>query len=156
MHDTFPLPDLSVDALRPFWDGAARHELTMPRCDGCGRLHWYPAPACRRRPAREAFTWERLAGRGHLFSWVIVRHAFLPQFEGLVPFVPALVALDEDPAVRLVTRIVGADPGALSFDQPVVAVFQPLRFPGVDAEVVAPLFTPSPTAIPGSPSSSLG
>jgi uncharacterized OB-fold protein len=154
MHDAFPLPDLSLDALRPFWDGAARGVLTLPRCDGCGRLHWYPGPACRRCRG-DAFTWDALSGRGRLFSWVVVRHAFLPQFESLVPFVPALITLDEDPAIRLVSRIVGADPDGLAFDEPVVAVFEPLRFPGVPGEVVAPLFRPLSTVPPGRPDDGL-
>jgi hypothetical protein len=69
-----------------------------------------------------------------------VRRAFLPAFAGHVPFVAALVALDEDPAVRLATNLVDCDPAALDFDLPVRVVFRPLRFPGVPGEVMAPLF----------------
>jgi hypothetical protein len=84
-----------------------------------------------------------MSGRGTLFSWVVVTHAFLPQFQELVPFVPALVALDEDPAIRLATQMVDVAPDALDFEQPVRVTFRPLAFPGVDGEVVAPLFTPA-------------
>jgi uncharacterized OB-fold protein len=78
-----------------------------------------------------------------LFSWVVVTHAFLPQFADLVPFVPALVALDDDPAVRIPTRMVDCDPDDLRFEMPVRVVFRPLRFADVDAEVPAPLFAPA-------------
>jgi uncharacterized OB-fold protein len=71
----------------------------------------------------------------------VVHHAFLPQFAELVPFVPALVALDEDPRVRLVTRLVDCDPARLRSDLPVEVVFRDLRFPGVEGSVVAPFFT---------------
>jgi uncharacterized OB-fold protein len=84
-----------------------------------------------------------MSGRGTLFSWVVVTHAFLPHFGDLVPFVPALVALDEDPAVRLATRIVDTDPASLSFDLPVRVTFRPLSFAGVDGTVPAPLFAPA-------------
>ncbi len=56
---------------------------------------------------------------------------------------PALVALDEDPAVRVATRIVDADLDDLTFEMPVQVTFRPIRFAGVDGEVTAPLFTPA-------------
>jgi hypothetical protein len=83
-----------------------------------------------------------MSGRGRLFAWTVVRHAFLPQFADEVPYVPALVALDEDPAVRIVSRIVDCDPARLAFDQPVQVAFRPLSFPGIDRTVTAPFFTP--------------
>lgn len=141
MSPTFPLPDVSWEPTRPFWSAAARGELALPRCDGCGAFCWYPkerCPAC----GSTTFTWTALSGRGRLFSWTVVRHAFLPEFAGLVPFVPALVALDEDPSVRLVTRIVDCDPADLRVDQPVEVVFRELSFPGVTGSVTAPFFRP--------------
>jgi uncharacterized OB-fold protein len=72
----------------------------------------------------------------------VVTHPFLPEFATLVPFVPALVALEDDPAVRLVTRLVECEPDQLTFDLPLHVVFRPLTFAGIDGEVVAPLFAP--------------
>jgi len=67
----------------------------------------------------------------------------LAQFADAVPFVPALVALEEDPAVRIVTRIVDCEPDALRFDLPVEVVFRPLEFTDVDGSVMAPMFRPA-------------
>jgi len=138
----FPLPDLSWEPTAEFWAGAARDELRIPRCDGCGRLRWYPEPECHHCKGAP-FTWETMSGRGTLFSWVVVTHAFLPQFADLTPFVPALVALDEDPAVRIPTRMVDCDPDALDFEMPVQVMFRLLTFTGVDGSVAAPLFVPA-------------
>ena len=138
----FPLPDTSWEPAREFWAGAARDELRIPRCDTCGRLSWYPRERCRHCDG-ESFTWETMSGRGTLFSWVVVTHSFLPQFADLVPFAPALVALEEDPAVRLATRMVDCDLDALEFELPVQVTFRPISFTGVDGEVVAPLFVPA-------------
>ena len=138
----FPLPDLSWEPTAEFWAGAAREELRIPRCDSCGRLRWYPEPACRRCDGGP-LTWETLSGSGTLFSWVVVTHAFLPQFADLTPFVPALVAVDEDPEVRIPTRMVDCEPGALDFEMPVRVVFRPLTFTGVEGSVLAPLFAPA-------------
>ena len=58
----------------------------------------------------------------------MVRRAFLPAFEDRVPFVTALVALVEDPAVRLCTYVVGTAPDELVADAPVAVSFRPLEF----------------------------
>jgi uncharacterized OB-fold protein len=84
-----------------------------------------------------------MSGHGTLFSWVEVTHAFLPQFADLVPFVPALVALDEDPAIRIATRVVDTDPGTLDFEMPLQVTFRPITFTDVDGSVTAPLFAPA-------------
>jgi hypothetical protein len=138
----FPLPDLSWEPTAEFWAGAARGELRIPRCDSCGRLRWYPEERCRHCTA-EPMTWETMSGHGTLFSWVVVTHPFLPQFGDLVPFVPALVALDEDPSVRIPTRMVDCDPESLDYEMPVTVVFRPLTFTDVEGSVDAPLFVPA-------------
>lgn len=137
----FPLPDTEWAPVAPFWAAAADGRLSLPRCDGCGRLVWYPADACRRCGGPDQ-TWVDLSGRGTLFSWVVVHQQFLPQYEP--PYVTALVAVDEDPAVRLATRLAAVDPLApdLAMDQPVEVTFGPLRFPGVVGEVTAPFWRP--------------
>jgi hypothetical protein len=140
-HD-FPLPDVEWEPTRPFWAGAARGELVLPRCDACARWVWYPDGACR-WCGSAARTWAPVSGRGRLFSWSVVHRAFIPQLADLVPFVTGLVAIDEDPAVRLATLVVDCAPERLRIDLPVGAVFRPLRFAGVAGEVTAPLFVPA-------------
>jgi uncharacterized OB-fold protein len=87
--------------------------------------------------------WTRASGRGTLFSWAVVRRGWVAPFDALAPYAPALVALDEDPAVRLVTLLVDCEPGELRVDMPVRAVFRPLPFPTAPREVIAPLFAPA-------------
>jgi uncharacterized OB-fold protein len=138
----FPLPDVTWPLTAPFWERAARGELAIPVCDTCGRFRWYPkanCPHCHGEP----MTWVAVSGRGTLFSWVVVTHAFLPQFSGLTPYVPALVTLDEDDGVRVPTRMVDCEPSALDFDMPVRVTFRPITFTGVDGRVTAPLFVPA-------------
>jgi uncharacterized OB-fold protein len=142
-RDDFPLPDLTDDRTAPFFQGAAAGELRIPRCDTCRRFTWYPAESCR-ACGEESFTWTATAGRGTLFTWALVRRAFLPAFESMVPFVTALVALEEDPAVRVVTYIVDTEPAGLAAGLPLRAVFRPLRFTTVPGrEVVVPMFVPA-------------
>lgn len=139
MREGFPLPDVEWGPTREYWAGAAAGELRMPRCAGCHRFAWYPAGACRECGGEEV-VWEAVSGRGKLFTWVVLEHAFLPQYANNLPFVSALVTLDEDERVRVPTRIVDSAPADLEIGQPVEVCFQPLRFEGVEGEVMAPLF----------------
>ncbi len=140
MRADFPLPDLSWPATAEFWRRAARNELAIPRCEQCGRWVWYPQDRCpicggTRTP------WTAVSGRGWLYSWSVVRHIFLPAYADLVPYVVGLVALAEDPLVRVAGRI-AVDPGAPIAECPVEVTFAPLRFAGVEGEVTAPVFRP--------------
>ncbi len=139
-RDTFPLPDVDDPLVAPYFAGAARGELVVPKCDGCGRYVWYPEEAC--PSCGGVLVWTPVSGRGTLFTWVVVRRAFLPAFEDKVPFVSALIALEENPAVRIVAYV-DADPDALVADQPVQVEFRSLSFATVpDHEVVVPWFVP--------------
>jgi uncharacterized OB-fold protein len=144
MHSQFPLPDVTWEPTRPFWDGAARGVLLLPRCDTCARLVWYPETPCRHCGAAH-LTWSPVSGRGTLFSWSVVHHAWIPQVADRLPFVTGLVALEEDSSVRLVTYIVDCPIDALRCELPVRVVFRPLRYTGVAGEVVAPMFAPTGT-----------
>jgi len=141
-RSTFPLPDVTWPYTAEFWAAADRHELRIPVCDTCGRYRWYPKATCLYCDG-EPYSWSEVSGRGTLFSWVVVAHPFLPQFADMVPYVPALVALEEDPAVRVPTRMVDCDPADLTFDMPVTVTFREIAFTGVDGSVTAPLFVPA-------------
>ncbi|MDQ1465857.1 MAG: uncharacterized protein QOH10_272 [Actinomycetota bacterium] len=139
----FPLPDVDDPLTAEFFAGAARGELVIPRCEECERFVWYPAvecPFCGHAEPR----WVAVSGDATLFSWAVVRRAFLPAFAEMVPFVTALVALVEDPAVRLCSYIVDAEPSRLAADAPLRVTFRPLSFPTVpDRAVTVPMFSPS-------------
>jgi uncharacterized OB-fold protein len=137
----FPLPDVAWEPTRPFWEGAARSKLVLPRCS-CGRFVWYPDGTCR-SCGGSIRAWTAVSGRGRLFSWSIVHRAFIPQLASLVPFVTGLVAIEEDPGVRLATLVVDCPHDRLRIDMPVAVTFRPLQFAGVEGSVLAPLFAPS-------------
>jgi len=137
----FPLPDVDWEPVREFWAGAAREALVIPRCAGCRRYVWYPKPECPRCGGGDV-AWEEVSGRGSLFSWAVVERALFKPFADKAPYVTALVALEEDPAVRLVTNIVGCAAEDLRMDMPVGVVFRPLEFSGVEGSVTAPFFAP--------------
>ena len=142
----FPLPDVDDALTAPFFAAADDGLLAIPRCPACARWCWYPeetCPDCGGEPE-----WQPTSGRARLFSWAVVRRPFLPAFAEMVPFVTALVTLEEDAAVRIPTYIVDvavdADVDTLAADLPLEVVFRPLSFPTVpDREVIVPMFRPS-------------
>ena len=138
-RDDFPLPDVDDPLTAGYFAGAARGELVIPRCETCGEYVWYPQTAC---PNDEgSLMWSPVSGRGTLFTWAIVRRAFLPAFADRVPFVTALVALAESPAIRLCTYIVGTPAEDLVADAPVAVTFRPLEFTTVPGKsVIVPMF----------------
>ena len=93
-----PTPTLpAITALtRPFWDAAAQGRLLLPRCNACGQHFFRPEVACTHCFATD-WQWVQASGRGTLYSYSIVGKAPAPGF--VVPFVLAVVELDEGPAV---------------------------------------------------------
>ena len=139
-RDDFPLPDVDDAITAPFFAGAARGELVIPRCDVCNSYVWYPQESCPHDGG--TLTWTPVSGRGTLFTWAVVERAFLPAFADRVPFITALVALEEDPAVRLCTYVIGTAPEALVADAAVAVSFEPLEFTTVPGKsVTVPMFT---------------
>lgn len=136
------LPDPNWEPTRGFWEAAQREELAIPLCSACDRYTWYPAPRCAHCGA-DRMAWTRVSGRATLFSWTLVTRALFEAFARKAPYVTGLVALDEDPAVRLVTTLVDCDPEKLRSDQPMVVTFRQLEFPGDPNTLLAPMFTPA-------------
>jgi hypothetical protein len=143
----FPLPDVDEPLTAPFFAAAARDVLAIPRCETCGQFVWYPKPLCPSCDA--ALVWTPVSGQATLFTWTVVRRAFLPAFADRVPFVTALVALDDDPAVRLCTYLVDVDAEApLVAGIPVAVTFRDLTFSTVANHAVrVPMFAVVPHTV---------
>ena len=135
-----PLPDVDWDAIAPFWEGARRHDLVLPRCESCARYVWYPADRCPRCEA-ESPVWTVVSGRGVLFSWAVVERALYPPFRDRTPYATGLVEIEEDPAVRIVTTLVDIPFDALRIGLPLQVSWGELHFEGDERRVPAPFFT---------------
>ncbi|MET9865761.1 OB-fold domain-containing protein [Streptomyces sp. NPDC006386] len=94
----------------PFWEYAARGELRVQACAGCGELRFPPRPCC---PHCQSFEsdWRRVSGQGRVWSYVVAHPPLLPAYAALAPYNVVVVELDEAPRIRLVGNLV-AEPGA--------------------------------------------
>jgi hypothetical protein len=106
---------------KPFWDAAREGRLLMPRRKD-GTYFWYPR-ALTPGTLDEDYTWAELSGRGTVHSFTIDRRGTHPAFAGQVPYVIAIVELDEGP--RMTTNLVGVDIDAVRVGMRVVAAFEP-------------------------------
>ena len=114
-----PVP-LNVEFTRPFWEAAKRHELVMPRCKRCWHMFFYPREQCPLCFSAE-LEWVKVSGRGRLYTYTVVRRPANPAFNDDVPYVFALVELEEGP--RMVSNVVECAIEAVKIDMPLVAVF---------------------------------
>jgi uncharacterized OB-fold protein len=132
MSSRRPLPALTVDN-RAYWTGGGRGELLIYCCQQCRYFVHPPAPYCPRCESRNVQP-EPVSGRAHVASFTINHQRWEPELE--VPYVMALVELDDQPDVRLVTNIVGCDPADVRIGMPVTVTFEEAE------DVWIPLFEP--------------
>lgn len=115
-----PLPHPSP-LTRPFWDGARRRELWVQSCGSCGGYIFYPryiCPAC----GADRLGWDQVSGLGRVFTYTVARKPTHPAFADRVPYIIAVVELDEGP--KLTTNVVGIDPEDVSIGLPVRASYE--------------------------------
>jgi uncharacterized OB-fold protein len=118
----------------PYWEAAKQHRLELPKCEACGG-HWFPPSRTCPHCLSANVSWSPVSGRGKVFSFVIFDRVYHPSFEEEVPYVVALVELDEGP--RLLSNVVGIEPTDVRCEMRVKVVFEDM--PG-GASV--PKFTP--------------
>lgn len=119
-NQTNRIPPPIDDLNRAFWTGGAEGQLLVQRCAGCRRWVHPPEPAC--PSCGGMLAPEPVSGRGTVFTFTINRHVFNPAVP--VPYVVALVELDEQPGLRFTTNIVGCDPEAVHIGMPVAVEFE--------------------------------
>ena len=132
-----PLPEITPE-MAPFWEAARRHELVLQRCAGCGSFRFPARELCSRCLSR-ASTWERVSGRGTLFSFAVMHQAAHPGFAADLPYAVVTVELEE--GARLLSNVVGCPLRDLRIGMPLEVVFD-----DVTPEVTLPKFrarTPS-------------
>jgi uncharacterized OB-fold protein len=101
---TLPFPEPQTAEAKHFFAAAAQARLELQRCAACGRLWFFPRPACVACGSTD-YAWIRASGRGRLHSFSIVRRAPTPAFAARVPYVVALIDLEEGP--RMMANVVG-------------------------------------------------
>lgn len=104
-----------------FWTSGADGKLRLLRCTTCGYYVHPPSPICPNCLTRTLAP-EPVSGRGTVASFTINHQQWMPTFDG--PYVIALVEIDEQPSVRLMTNIVDCAVDDVSIGMPVEVTFE--------------------------------
>ena len=130
-----PLPTQSPET-KPFWDAADQGRFVVQQCRSCGQFQFPYRGFCSHcwTPELE----EREARSGTVFTHSTIYRNDSPGFAQDVPYVAAVVRLDDDRGGLMVqTNIVGCDPDSVHIGMPVEVVFVDMT---EDRRI--PMFTP--------------
>ena len=120
-----------------FWQATAEGRLELCRCKQCRQ--WLQPPLERCPTCNGETSFEPVAGTGELYSFIVVHKLAVPGYGDQLPYVVALVELDEQPGLRLPGRLVGIDIDKVEIGQRVRSEIEGL--PGGDFSVA--LFRPA-------------
>jgi uncharacterized protein len=129
-----PQPD---GVTQPFWDSVKQHAMKIQRCNDTGKYFFYPR-GMSPFTLSDNISWEPVSGRGTLHAFTIVYNQRAPGFADEVPYVVAMVELEE--GARMMTNLIDVqpDPAHVKIGMPVEIVYD-----DVTDEITLPKFRPA-------------
>ena len=119
-----------------FWTSGADGVLRFLRCGDCRTYVHPPSPVCPECLSRDLAP-EAVSGRATLVAHTLNVHGWIP---GSEPYLIGLVAIDEQPDVRLTTNLVGVEPEDVTTGMALEVTFEH------SDDVWLPLFRPAADA----------
>ncbi|OUR81922.1 DNA-binding protein [Cycloclasticus sp. 46_120_T64] len=124
-HNSAPESNIEI---QPFWDATAEGKLLLKKCNGCGKIHYYPRTICPFCFSDDT-VWIEASGKGTIYSYSVIRRVE-------VPYVMAYVTLEEGPT--MMTNIIDCDMDSVRIDMPVT-----VSFVDTGEGNALPMFTPA-------------
>ena len=120
---------------KEFFDKLEEGKLLGLKCKDCGKFRFEPASICPYCLSSN-FRWVKVSGKGKIYSYVVYRQAPQPNWASRVPYVIALVEL-EDCGIKMMTNIVDCKPEDVKINMDVEVVFE-----DATEEISIPRFKP--------------
>ena len=120
-------PDANPET-KPVFEAAEAGKLLVPRCNACGKTHWYPRAICPHCFSQD-IKMEQASGNGTVYSFSVMKRAE-------TPYAIAYVTLTEGPT--MMTNIVDCDLDSIKIGQKVKVKFVPS-----EGGPPMPMFTPA-------------
>ena len=118
-----PAPAPSIDGLDDeFWAAAKRNELVVQHCKACGAFQ--PTEWICNKCQSFDLDWQKVSGRGKIYSWERVWHPVHPALHSACPYVVVLVELPDAGNVRMVGNLLGDPIQTINIGSEVEAVFE--------------------------------
>lgn len=127
-----PLP-LPSELTRPFWEGAKERRLLVQSCNHCGAKIMYPkrfCPSC----LGDDLGWVESTGKGTVYTFTVQERGAPSGFGEQVPYVLAVVRLEE--GVQLMSNVIGPGAEDVACGDPVEVDFEEIE----DGAAVLPVF----------------
>lgn len=125
-----PKPVPVPDALsKPFWDAVNEQRLVIQRCSACDRRQYPPESTCRDCRSAANLEWIPTSGRGKIIGYTVMHDSRVRLLQQDQPFNIAIVALEEDPAIKFFSNLPGTAP-----DEVPVGAMMEVIFPEVTPE----------------------
>lgn len=125
------------DLNEAFWQSGRDGTLRFYRCEACGLWLHPPSPICPACGSGEVAP-RPVSGRAEVLTFTVNYQAWMPGPE--LPYVVAIVAIEEDPRIRLTTNLVDCDPKDVRIGMRVEVCFE--HHPDEAGDVWVPLFRP--------------
>ncbi len=103
-----PVPD---ELTKPFWDAANEGRLVIQRCLACTDrrgltvLQFPPEPTCVWCGSDQTLEWFQVSGRGTIQTYGVLHDAAQKQLQPDQPLNMAVIALEEDPRVHMLSHL---------------------------------------------------
>ena len=134
--DEMPMPAVNAETAG-WWEAAAEHRLVVQRCSACAATRHPPGPLCPTCRSTQ-WSWAELPGTGSVFTFTVVRQAFLPTLADRLPYVVVAVDLDEAGGARIVSNLVDVDAPDVEIGMRVQVVWEDMG-----PELAVPRFVPA-------------
>ncbi len=99
-----PLPQADHVSQR-YWEAAADGTVLYQECPKCGHRQFYPRAMCTACAGEPE--WREASGQGEVYTFTIIRQNWGAPFRDMLPYVVAMVELDE--GVKMMTNITDCD-----------------------------------------------
>lgn len=107
-----PLPTLD-ELTTPFWEGCKEGRLLVQQCPRTEQLIFPPQYRSPWAPSLKPL-WTQVSGRGTLWSAAQPHPPLVEPFAGLAPYNIVIVALAENPQIRMVGNVIATPGGAIN------------------------------------------
>ncbi len=129
-----PVPQVESDF---YWEKCKKHELWLRYDNDAQQAYFYPRDISPITFSRNT-TWIQASGKATLFTYAIVHRAPHPGFVADVPFVTAMVELEEGPIMPTNIVMDEPTPEKLQIGMPLEVVFE-----DVSDTIALPKFKPA-------------
>ena len=128
----FPRPTALSAA---YWDGCRNQQLLIQRCAQCDQHQFYPRSICTSCMSEDV-EWVQATGCGTVRTYTVIRHPVAKAYAEEVPYVIALIRLEEGPT--MMSALTNCDPASVAAGMAVEVVFEQWS-----EEIAMPKFQPA-------------